>query len=98
MKAVPTTWDEVRFIDGYPGKYVIMARRHADKWYVVGINAEKQPLKRTLQLPMIGNGTEMALYADDANLQGSLKNIKNKKTITVTIPQNGGMVIVGSAQ
>ena len=98
MKAVPTTWDEVRFIDGYPGKYVIMARRHADKWYVVGINAEKQPLKRTLQLPMIGNGTEMALYADDANLQGSLKNIKNKKTITVTIPQNGGMVIVGTAQ
>lgn len=22
MKEVPTTWDEVRFIDGYPGKYV----------------------------------------------------------------------------
>ena len=28
MKEVPTTWDEVRFIDGYPGKYVILARRH----------------------------------------------------------------------
>lgn len=25
MKEVPTTWDEVRFIDGYPGKYVILA-------------------------------------------------------------------------
>lgn len=31
MKEVPTTWDEVRFIDGYPGKYVILARRHGDK-------------------------------------------------------------------
>lgn len=30
MKEVPTTWDEVRFIDGYPGKYVILARRHGD--------------------------------------------------------------------
>ncbi|MDE6341128.1 MAG: glycoside hydrolase family 97 protein, partial [Muribaculaceae bacterium] len=27
MKNVPTTWDEVKFIDGYPGRYVIMARR-----------------------------------------------------------------------
>ncbi len=30
MKAVPTTWDETRFIDGYPGKYVVLARRHGD--------------------------------------------------------------------
>lgn len=30
MKQVPTTWDETRFIDGYPGKYVVLARRHAD--------------------------------------------------------------------
>lgn len=30
MKEVPTTWDEVRFIDGYPGKYVILARRHGE--------------------------------------------------------------------
>lgn len=27
MKQVPTTWDETRFIDGYPGKYVVLARR-----------------------------------------------------------------------
>ena len=39
MKEVPTTWDEVRFIDGYPGKYVILARRHGDKWYIAGVNA-----------------------------------------------------------
>ena len=30
MKDVPVTWDEVRFIDGYPGKYVILARRHGE--------------------------------------------------------------------
>ena len=36
MKKVPTTWDEVKFIDGYPGKYVILARRSGDKWFVVG--------------------------------------------------------------
>ena len=30
MKRVPTTWDETRFIDGYPGKYVVLARRQGD--------------------------------------------------------------------
>ena len=33
MKNVPTTWDDVRFIDGYPGKYVVLARRHGNDWY-----------------------------------------------------------------
>ena len=48
MKEVPTTWDEVRFIDGYPGKYVILARRHGDKWYIAGVNAQKETLKLKL--------------------------------------------------
>lgn len=42
MRQVPTTWNETRFIDGYPGKYVVIARRHNDKWYIVGINAQKK--------------------------------------------------------
>lgn len=48
MKEVPTTWDEVRFIDGYPGKYVILARRHGEKWYIAGVNAQKETLKLNL--------------------------------------------------
>ena len=40
LKKVPTTWDETIFIDGYPGKYVVLARRHKDQWFVSGVNAE----------------------------------------------------------
>ncbi len=95
MKTVPTTWDDLRFIDGYPGKYVIMARRHADKWYVVGINAEKQPLKKTLTLDMIPAGTMLDVYSDNDKLEGSKKQVKlgKKQTINVVIPCNGGVVI-----
>ena len=94
MKQVPTTWDEVRFIDGYPGKYVVLARRSGDKWFVVGINAEKQPQKLTLQLPMFAKGTSIAFYSDDAQLQGSLKEQKVKSTkYKIEIPCNGGFVI-----
>ena len=48
MKDVPTTWDETKFIDGYPGKYVILARRSGDKWYIAGVTADKTPLKEKL--------------------------------------------------
>ncbi|MBP3213393.1 MAG: glycoside hydrolase family 97 protein [Bacteroidaceae bacterium] len=94
MKAVPTTWDEVRFIDGYPGKYAILARRTGSKWFIVGINADDQPLKKTLQLPMFEKGTSLQMYSDDAQLKGSVKTLKAKKQIAVTIPKNGGLVIV----
>ena len=94
MKAVPTTWDEVRFIDGYPGKYAILARRTGSKWFIVGINADDQPLKKTLQLPMFEKGTSLQMYSDDAQLNGSVKTLKAKKQIAITIPKNGGLVIV----
>ena len=95
MKAVPTTWDEVKFIDGYPGKYVILARRCGDKWFVVGINADKQPLKTTVTLPMFQKDTQLTVYSDDAQLQGAVKQVKQnkKQQLTVVIPTNGGLVI-----
>ena len=103
MKQVPTLWDEVRFIDGYPGKYVIIARRAGDKWYVAGINAEKQPLKKALTLPMFAKDTQLTVYADDPKytndprLAGNVRQVKQnkKQQIAITIPENGGIVIVG---
>ena len=100
MKQVPTTWDEVRFIDGYPGKYVILARRSAGKWYVVGISAQKEPVKTKLNLsPFFAKGTQVTTYTDDAQLAGKSQEAKLKSlTYTVSIPQNGAFVIVGDAQ
>lgn len=98
MRQVPTTWDEVRYIDGYPGRYVILARRHGDQWYIAGINAEAKPLKRTLSLPMIAPNTPITCYTDDAHLQGSVRNVGQRGSIKVSIPQNGGVVIVGKAK
>ena len=94
MKNVPTTWDEVKFIDGYPGKYALIARRAGDHWFIVGVNADKQPLKTTLDLSLYGKGADLLLYGDDAQLNGSVKTVKSGKKVTVTIPQNGGLVIV----
>jgi len=96
MKNVPTLWDEVRFIDGYPGKYAVLARRQGDKWYVAGINAQKQPLKLKLTLPMLQGVTEAKLYSDDEQLNGKVTLVKlnKKKELDLVIPTNGGFMVV----
>lgn len=95
MKEVPTTWDEVRFIDGYPGKYVILARRHGDQWYIAGVNAQKETLKLKVNLPMFSNGEKVRLFSDDKALQGSVKQIEigKKQELRLAIPCNGGVLI-----
>ena len=95
MKEVPTTWDEVRFIDGYPGKYVILARRHGDKWYIAGVNAQKETLKLKVNLPMFSNGEKVRLFSDDKALQGGVKQIEigKKQELQWAIPCNGGVLI-----
>lgn len=95
MKEVPTTWDEVRFIDGYPGKYVILARRHGEKWYIAGVNAQKETLKLKVNLPMFSNGEKVRLFSDDKALQGGVKQIEigKKQELQLAIPCNGGVLI-----
>lgn len=95
MKEVPTTWDEVRFIDGYPGKYVILARRHGDQWYIAGVNAQKETLKLKVNLPMFSNGEKVRLFSDDKALQGGVKQIEigKKQELQLSIPCNGGVLI-----
>ena len=61
MKQVPTTWDEVRLIDGYPGKYVIMARRSGAQWYVVGVTSDGTLMKYEKGKLRVGKKTMFSL-------------------------------------
>lgn len=96
MKQVPTTWDETRFIDGYPGRYVVLARRHGDVWYVAAVNATAEPLKLKLSLPMLPAGDVVSVYLDDKKLQPQQKEqkIKTDGTLQLTVQPMGGAVIV----
>ena len=95
MKQVPTTWDETRFIDGYPGKYVVLARRHGDRWYVTAVNGGKEALKLKLSLPMLA-GKTVSFYNDDKQLQPQMKSqkIKADGSFQLMIQPQGGAVLV----
>jgi hypothetical protein len=96
MKEVPTTWDEVRFLEGYPGKYVVFARRKGSKWYIAGINAQKETLKIKIKLSMVSAGTTLKYYFDDEELNGKVKTLKlkNNNEVEIKIPYNGGVVLL----
>ena len=53
LSELPAAWDETRFIAGYPGEYVILARRSGNKWYLAGINGTDHV--KEVALPFRGN-------------------------------------------
>ena len=96
MKEVPTTWDETIFIDGYPGKYVVLARRSGDKWYIAGNNATGAPLKLEITLPELQKGGELTLYSDNLKTREPEKSsVKyNGKALKLSMADKGGFVAV----
>lgn len=97
MKQVPTTWDDIRLIDGYPGKYVVLARRNGDRWYVAAVNATDRLLDLKLDLGALGfNGGNVSQWYDTDKMQLAFKEtrLKKKSLLPVKIYPSGGAVIV----
>ena len=96
LRQVPTTWDETQFIDGYPGKSVVMARRHGEKWYVAGVTASKTAQTFELSLPMFSKGDVVTVYSDGKDREPEMKQVKisNPKKVKITAQGDGGFVIV----
>ena len=95
MKVVPTTWDETVYIDGFPGKYAVIARRNGQNWYISGVNALTDPIKLKLQLPMVAGKSGSLYYDNDkSEAQFTNKKVNNDGSIEVTMQPNGGFVFV----
>lgn len=94
LKDVPTVWDETLFLDGYPGKYCVIARRHGEQWYVAGINATNGSLKLKLKLPMLV-GKAVRLYNDNNDRTTYVRDNKIGKNgeFDIEIQTKGGFVL-----
>ena len=94
LRQLPTTWEETRYIDGYPGKYVIMARKATNgHWYIAGLNAKTEPISLTLDLNNYGALSKLLVDNKKGQpVQTALKTDKSGK-VKVTIQPNGGLVI-----
>ena len=103
MSALPTTWDETRLLGGYPGEWVVMARRSGSTWYVTGINGKDTAQTLSFDTSILPKG-RYTLFTDKSGYKGelpannpepwSIKKGKGKAPSRVTCQPRGGFVYV----
>ncbi|PXV60189.1 glycosyl hydrolase family 97 [Dysgonomonas alginatilytica] len=96
MKQIPHAWDDIKFIDGYPAKYTVIARKSGDTWYVGGINAETTVKNLELDLTRLDAPKSGKMITDGKTSREFIQQditLDNGK-LNVQIQPNGGFVIV----
>ena len=97
LKTVPAAWDETRFVSGYPGDHVALARRAGERWYVAASHAGKERRELALSLPWL-KGAELTLIHDRADgdlaAEKSTVRVGADGLVRVTLAPGGGAVLV----
>jgi hypothetical protein len=91
LKDIPTNWDDSKFMAGFPGKDVIIARKKDDTWFVVGINGENKPKEFTIDLSFI---SEKEGYLITENQNGFVQEtLKPSSEVSIKMNAFGGFVM-----
>ncbi|MFA9391923.1 MAG: glycoside hydrolase family 97 catalytic domain-containing protein [Prolixibacteraceae bacterium] len=95
LKHLPAVYDETVFVDGFPGKLTIIARRHGKIWYVAGINGEKMDKEVDLDLSFIKTSTGLFVHESDDPLIMSVDEIQLEPTqkLKLNMKPNGGFLL-----
>jgi hypothetical protein len=97
LKDVPSAWDDTRFVNGYPGREVTLARRKGEDWYIAGINAEDMEKKQTILFPFLPEGQQyrLTLITDgdhDKDLASQYQVVNRSSIVNVSLLRRGGFV------
>ncbi|MVT12081.1 glycoside hydrolase family 97 protein [Chitinophaga sp. ysch24] len=96
LRKLPDNWDNVKFLEGYPGKYAVIARRSGDRWYIAGINGENSEKKINLDISSFKK-RKATLFTDGTNSELFSKTTRNttgQNKFDLTLNANGGFVMV----
>lgn len=91
LRELPRAWDEVRFLDGVPGQYVVIARRAGKQWFVAGLNADDTPRQIKLDLAWLGR-REGQLITDGAGAREFAEARLAAPAAELTLAPRGGFV------
>ena len=100
IKDVPTAWDETRVLNGIPGEFVTITRRHGNEWY---LGSATNWTERNLRVPLtfLGGGRYKAeIYEDAPDSTEHPKNItiwqqivRSTDTLSMPLASGGGCAI-----
>jgi hypothetical protein len=91
LSALPTAWDETRLLDGYPGQYVVMARRKGDRWWVGAINGTPAPRSMVLDLSFITGAMTMLGDRNGGPMSSRLE--QSTSATSIQLAPYGGVVL-----
>jgi alpha-glucosidase len=98
LKDVPVVWDDIHFMDGYPGDYSVLARRSGSTYYISGINGKEEKRNVSFIPDFLEPGTYKAMYYLDGKEKQSFgfdtKTITYNEKINIEMIPFGGFVIV----
>ena len=102
---LPTTWDETRYVSGYPGESVVLARRSGNTWYVAGINGTNDKKVLDVDLSFISGAKCVQTFADADPTEYQLTGNKgwlitsgNQIPKQIATQPRGGFVLVIKSQ
>jgi DUF1680 family protein len=94
LQELPVRWDDVKFISGFPGKDIVLARRSKNKWYIAGINGEANPKTLSIDLTTFSNKMAILIGDGETQLDFTISKQLSGKSTTVTMKANGGFLII----
>ena len=98
VKQMPVAWTDLRFLGGYPGKDVVLARKADDGWYVAGINGEAEAKTIELDLTFIGDNVDGLLVGDGEAWGTFSSTTVQSGLLEVELQPNGGFVLYFSEE
>jgi hypothetical protein len=98
LRHVPGVWDDTKFLDGFPGKFVVLARKGDGRWYAAGINGEETAKQITLNLKELHIPSSGTLIADgssgDISFRQETVRLPRNRNFKITVPPHGGFVMI----
>ena len=99
LKIVPTVWDDIKVLDGYPGEFITIAKRSGDKWFIGVMNNSKEKTI-TVNTDFLAKGKySIQIWQDDIDanvnpqhLQKLTKAISSGDKLKVKMAIGGGYV------
>lgn len=94
LMAFPTTWDETKLIDGYPGEMVVIARRKGKLWYVAGLNGKDTSQTLDLSFNFLGKSNySFQIFKDGADtksITSETSSVKKTDILHIQCLARGG--------
>ncbi len=98
---LPTIWNDTKVIHGEIGKYITVARRNQENWFVGSItNTEARDLNVPLDFLDPEKKYEAVIYFDDPDVQTRThvgianQKVDSKTILNVKLPASGGQAIL----